>query len=213
MHGSFEPTAADLSGQPSLASHVGQATSRTAEIVRYAMNALGTPYRYGGNSLATGFDCSGFVQAIVRQSVGLLLPRNAIAQARATEIIRQNQLRPGDLVFFNTVRRRAFSHVGIYIGEGQFIHAPRSGARVRVEDMSTRYWQRRFNGARRLSLNMGGPDTYSTDDRAATSCATPMPALSWTAFQTEIGAPVPSPKTPDAFTLPPAPRAGGQCPS
>ena len=124
-------------------------TDRTSELVVSAMGFLGVPYRRGGNSAETGFDCSGFVRAMYNKSVGLLLPRRAEEQAAATEKIDRSDLKPGDLVFFNTMRR-AFSHVGIYIGDGKFIHSPRSGSEVRVEDMNGSYWQRRFNGARRV---------------------------------------------------------------
>lgn len=114
-----------------------------------AMGFLGVPYKRGGNN-ENGFDCSGFVRSIYQQSVGLLLPRRAEQQAAATESIDKSELQPGDLVFFNTLRR-AFSHVGIYVGEGKFIHAPKPGAQVRVESMGIRYWQTRFDGARRVS--------------------------------------------------------------
>jgi len=124
-------------------------TDRTSELVISAMGFLGVPYRRGGNTAETGFDCSGFVRAMYDKSVGKLLPRRAEEQAAATEKIDRSELKPGDLVFFNTMRR-AFSHVGIYIGDGKFIHSPRSGSSVRVEDMNGSYWQRRFNGARRV---------------------------------------------------------------
>ncbi|WP_353234791.1 C40 family peptidase [Diaphorobacter ruginosibacter] len=123
---------------------------RTTELVSTAMGFIGVPYRRGGSSAETGFDCSGFVRKIYEQAKGMMLPRVAKEQAAATEVIDKKDLRPGDLVFFNTMRR-AFSHVGIYLGDGKFIHAPRSGASVRVEDMSASYWQRRFNGARRVA--------------------------------------------------------------
>lgn len=122
---------------------------RTADLVGNAMGFLGVPYRRGGNSEETGFDCSGFVRATFEKTVGLILPRRANEQAAATDKIEKTDLQPGDLVFFNTMRR-TFSHVGIYVGDGKFIHAPRSGARVRVDDMSASYWQRRFDGARRV---------------------------------------------------------------
>ncbi len=123
---------------------------RTSDLVTTAMGLLGVPYRRGGTSAETGFDCSGFVRNIYEQTRGLLLPRQASEQAASTEKIDKKDLQPGDLVFFNTMRR-AFSHVGIYVGDGKFIHAPRSGAKVRVEDMQESYWQRRFNGARRVA--------------------------------------------------------------
>ncbi|SFD92306.1 Cell wall-associated hydrolase, NlpC family [Paracidovorax konjaci] len=122
---------------------------RTGDLISTAMGFLGVPYRRGGNDADTGFDCSGFIRAIYGQTIGLALPRRANEQAAATETIDKKDLKAGDLVFFNTMRR-AYSHVGLYLGEGKFIHAPRSGAEVRVEDMSASYWQRRFNGARRV---------------------------------------------------------------
>jgi len=125
---------------------------RTTGLVFNAMGFLGVPYKRGGNTAETGFDCSGFVRAIYEQTVGLLLPRRADQQAAATEVIDRKDLQPGDLVFFNTMRRN-FSHVGIYVGDGKFIHSPRSGAQVRVEDMATAYWAKRFNGARRVGAD------------------------------------------------------------
>jgi len=124
-------------------------TSKASDLVTNAMGFLGVPYKRGGNSAETGFDCSGFVRAMYEQTVGLVLPRRAKEQAAATDRIDKKDLQPGDLVFFNTMRR-AFSHVGIYVGDGKFIHAPRSGSEVRVEDMRESYWQRRFDGARRV---------------------------------------------------------------
>ena len=122
---------------------------RSAEIVVNAMGFLGVPYRRGGTTAEGGFDCSGFVRAMYQQSVGLLLPRKADQQAAATQAIDKSELRPGDLVFFNTLRR-TFSHVGIYIGDNKFIHSPKPGSEVRVEEMRLGYWQRRFDGARRV---------------------------------------------------------------
>lgn len=124
-------------------------SERTSSLVDNAMGFLGVPYRRGGNNADAGFDCSGFVRAMYGQTVGLLLPRRAVQQAAATQTIERADLKPGDLVFFNTMRR-AFSHVGIYIGDGKFIHSPRSGSHVRVEDMQQAYWAHRFNGARRV---------------------------------------------------------------
>ena len=130
--------------------HVRQNVSQKAsELVVNAMGFLGVPYKWGGTDADTGFDCSGFVVSVYQQSIGLLLPRKAEQQAAATQKIEQTDLQPGDLVFFNTMRR-AFSHVGIYVGNGKFIHAPRAGAEVRVESMGGSYWQRRFDGARRV---------------------------------------------------------------
>lgn len=122
-----------------------------SDLVVTAMGFLGVPYRRGGNTVETGFDCSGFVRAMYEQTVGLVLPRRASEQAEATQTIAREELKPGDLVFFNTMRR-AFSHVGIYVGDGKFIHSPRSGSQIRVEDMRSAYWNTRFNGARRVAL-------------------------------------------------------------
>lgn len=139
-----------LSGQ--LNSVKDKATDQASSMVMQAMSLMGVPYRYGGNSETTGFDCSGLVRHLYEKSVGQLLPRRAVDQARATEVIDRKELQVGDLVFFNTMRR-AFSHVGIYMGDGKFIHSPRAGQSVRIEDMRTAYWQKRFNGARRVPLD------------------------------------------------------------
>jgi len=123
---------------------------RAGDLVVNAMGFLGVPYKRGGNSAETGFDCSGFVLAVYEKTVGKILPRRADEQAASTQVIDKKELQPGDLVFFNTMRR-AFSHVGIYVGDGKFIHSPRTGSEVRVEDMRQSYWQRRFDGARRVT--------------------------------------------------------------
>ncbi len=127
-------------------------SSKASELVFNAMGFMGMPYKRGGNGTEAdgGFDCSGFVRAMYEQTVGLLLPRKAEQQAAVTQNIDKNELQPGDLVFFNTMRR-AFSHVGIYVGNGKFIHSPKPGAQVRVESLSTSYWDRRFDGARRVT--------------------------------------------------------------
>ena len=138
-------------------SQVRQSVSEKAsELVLNAIGFLGVPYQRGGNSMETGFDCSGFVRAMYQQTVGLILPRSADQQAAATQTIEKGDLKPGDLVFFNTLRR-AFSHVGIYIGDNKFIHSPKPGAQVRVEDMRIGYWQTRFNGARRVEATTAKP--------------------------------------------------------
>ena len=120
-----------------------------SELVMNAMGYLDTPFLYGGNTVDTGFDCSGFVRAVYRKSLGTLLPRRARDQAAATREIDAADLKPGDLVFFQTLDH-PFSHVGIYIGDSRFIHAPQTGEFVRVEDMSDRFWQERLSGARRV---------------------------------------------------------------
>jgi cell wall-associated NlpC family hydrolase len=139
---------------------IGQTvTDRASDLVVTAIGFLGVPYRRGGNSADTGFDCSGFVRAMYQTTIGLVLPRRANEQAAATQKIDKQDLQPGDLVFFNTMKH-AFSHVGIYVGDGKFIHSPKPGAQVRVENMGQSYWQRRFDGARRvLSLAPAEPQT------------------------------------------------------
>lgn len=131
---------------------MGQSVAtNTSTVINTAMGMIGIPYRFGGTSAETGFDCSGFVRAIYQDTMGHLLPRKADDQAKATQKIDKKELKPGDLVFFNTMRR-TFSHVGIYVGDGQFIHSPSKGKSVRVENMNTSYWAKRFNGARRVDV-------------------------------------------------------------
>lgn len=122
---------------------------RMSDLVIYAMSLADTPYRYGGNSANSGFDCSGFVGHVYRQTLGVSLPRTSREISRVGTPIGRSDLRPGDLVFYNTLHA-SFSHVGIYIGDGKFVHSPKSGDRVRVEQMQMRYWQERFDGARRV---------------------------------------------------------------
>lgn len=137
--------------------------TNTSSLINTAMGMIGIPYRFGGTSADTGFDCSGFVRAIYQDTVGHLLPRRADEQAKATQKIDKKELKPGDLVFFNTMRR-AFSHVGIYVGNGQFIHSPSKGKTVRVEDMNTSYWAKRFNGARRVDVANIDTDSLLSSD-------------------------------------------------
>ena len=130
-----------------------QVQEQASSLVLSAMDFIGVRYRWGGTTVENGFDCSGFTRHIFENSVGLILPRRASEQANLPGLmaIKQEDLKPGDLVFFNTLRN-AFSHVGIYVGDGKFVHAPRTGAAVRVEDMRDDYWSKRFNGARRVPL-------------------------------------------------------------
>jgi len=120
-----------------------------APLVAAALEHLGVRYRWGGNDPNSGFDCSGLVVYAAR-SLGVMLPRTAATQARTGVAVKKSELQAGDLVFFNT-RGSRYSHVGIYAGEGKFIHAPRTGAVVRVESMKGSYWTKRYTGARRLS--------------------------------------------------------------
>ncbi|MEI6303478.1 MAG: C40 family peptidase [Betaproteobacteria bacterium] len=115
-----------------------------------ALAAADTPYQRGGKSHATGFDCSGLVAHVYRAAFGLELPHNSRAQSKLGETVARDALQPGDLVFYNTLGQ-AYSHVGIYLGEDKFIHAPKPGSAVRVESMRGNYWTRRYNGARRIA--------------------------------------------------------------
>jgi cell wall-associated NlpC family hydrolase len=135
---------------------IDQVKTTASELVLAAMNFLGVPYRFGGNSQDEGFDCSGFTRHVFGLALGLVLPRRSDEQALAAGLldIPRDQLAPGDLVFFNTLRR-TFSHVGIYVGGGKFIHAPHSGSQVRIEDMRASYWAHRFDGARRAPAAAG----------------------------------------------------------
>lgn len=120
------------------------------DVVGYAKSLIGTPYRYGGDSPQTGFDCSGFVRHVYRHSEGVTLPHNAREISRVGAPIQASELRPGDLVFYNTLHR-AYSHVGIYLGNRRFVHAPSSGKHVEIVDMNMDYWQSHYNGARRIA--------------------------------------------------------------
>jgi hypothetical protein len=150
---------------------------RGTELVLRALSLLGVNYKFGGNSPDTGLDCSGLVRHVFREAAGMVLPRRAEEISRAGETIDTTQLQPGDLVFYNTLRR-TFSHVGIYIGNGQFVHAPSRGGGVRVEQMSESYWSKRFNGARRVLADGLGlswaaaPDTTAAPGAAATAAGT-----------------------------------------
>ncbi len=119
------------------------------DLVMYAVSLADTPYHYGGNSADNGFDCSGFVGHVYRHSLGISLPRTSHEISQIGRPASQSELRPGDLVFYNT-QHASFSHVGIYIGDGKFVHSPRSGESVRTEQMQMRYWQARYDGARRI---------------------------------------------------------------
>ena len=120
------------------------------EMLDTALSYLGVPYRLGGASPRTGFDCSGLVSHVFRQTFGLSLPRTAREIARNGAAVARGELLPGDLVFFNT-RGFSNSHVGIYLGDSKFVHAPNARGRVRIDDMDNTYYRTRFNGARRMS--------------------------------------------------------------
>lgn len=128
-----------------------RAADPVAEVAVIALSLVGTPYAPGGSSPENGFDCSGLVAYVFARAAQLRLPRNTYDLARTGAPVEPADLRPGDLVFYNT-QRRAYSHVGIYLGEARFVHAPSTGSAVRVEDMRAGYWSRRFDGARRVTF-------------------------------------------------------------
>jgi cell wall-associated NlpC family hydrolase len=124
-------------------------TSAAHDVILHGLKLVGVRYRFGGNDEDKGLDCSGFVRLVFKDSLGTQLPRTAAEMSQVGQRIDTTQLKPGDLVFFNTMRR-TFSHVGIYLGDNHFLHAPRTGAEVRVESMEDSYWINRYNGARRI---------------------------------------------------------------
>ncbi|MDT4839077.1 NlpC/P60 family protein [compost metagenome] len=137
------------------------------EISIQAMSLVGTPYRYGGNTPDAGFDCSGLVRYVVSRAANVNLPRTTEAMGTRGTTLERSEVASGDLVFFNTTGR-ANSHVGIYVGQNRFVHAPSSGGTVRLEDMGKPYWASRYNGARRVvsgAINLPPP-----------APATPVPA-------------------------------------
>ena len=124
-------------------------TNAAQDVILQGLKLVGVRYRLGGNDESSGLDCSGFVRLVFKDSIGTSLPRTAREMSEVGQQIDSSQLKPGDLVFFNTMRR-TFSHVGIYLGDNHFMHAPRTGAEVRVESMESSYWMQRYNGARRI---------------------------------------------------------------
>jgi cell wall-associated NlpC family hydrolase len=133
---------------PAAATFDGASDQRAAPLV-HALYAVGTLYKYGGDSPETGFDCSGLVKHVFQKAWGVALPRRTQEQKQVGRSVKLKDLEAGDLVFYNT-RNQPYSHVGIYLGDGRFIHAPRTGARVRIESSHNPYWKARFNGARRV---------------------------------------------------------------
>jgi cell wall-associated NlpC family hydrolase len=121
------------------------------DLTSYARSLIGVHYKYGGNSPEIGFDCSGFVDHVFRHTLKINLPRSTGEISRIGQPVSMRNLRAGDLVFFNTLRHK-YSHVGIYLGDDRFIHAPSSGGNVRTENMLDPYWKTHYDGARRVTL-------------------------------------------------------------
>ena len=145
------PVQATPQGQASAA---GNETSITHPAVELARKLLGIPYRWAGADPARGFDCSGLVYYVFNE-LQVRIPRMQRDLFKSAEQVRKADLKPGDLLFFNTFA--TLSHVGIYIGEGRFIHAPRRGTTVTIESMDSSYYRGRFAGARRVMPPAAGP--------------------------------------------------------
>ncbi len=125
---------------------------RTSRMAIEALSLIGIHYKRGGNNPEHGLDCSGLVRYVFKESNGKELPRTSAEISKVGERIEKEDLQPGDLVFFKTLKH-AFSHVGIYLGDNKFVHAPAAGGKVRIESMDLQYWKKRFNGARRIEEN------------------------------------------------------------
>lgn len=123
------------------------------DLIGSAMGLLGVAYRYGGNSAGTGFDCSGFMQHIFKRSMQISLPRTSAEQAKMGVHVNRANLQPGDMVFFRTMGRGRISHVGLYIGNNRFIHAPRSGKRIEITSLGNKYWNAKYAFGRRVKKN------------------------------------------------------------
>ncbi len=136
--------------QTTVLTKIQEITDRASSLVAKAVDFLGTRYKRGGNTTDQGLDCSGLVRLVFKDAVNVDLPRTAAEISRAGEKIEPAELQPGDLVFYNTLKR-GFSHVGIYLGDNKFIHSPSKGGQVRIESMDLAYWKKRFNGARRIN--------------------------------------------------------------
>ncbi|CAH2906708.1 MAG: Cell wall-associated hydrolases (invasion-associated proteins) [uncultured Paraburkholderia sp.] len=164
QNASFSPSTSANSSSSSSSQSVGGNTDSSAksflsgmagkagDVVVGALNMIGVRYRWGGNTPDSGLDCSGFVRYVFQDTLGMTLPRRAEEMSRVGEKVRMSDLKPGDLVFFNTMCR-TFSHVGIYIGDNKFVHSPSTGSTIRVDDMDDGYWEKRFTGARRIETS------------------------------------------------------------
>jgi cell wall-associated NlpC family hydrolase len=135
--------------QSTRSGQLSQSDADMNQLTEYALSLTGTPYKYGGTSPDTGFDCSGFVGHVFKEKLGKTLPRSSEGISRLGVAQKSSLLKPGDLVFYNTLNK-TYSHVGIYLGDGQFVHSPSKGKAVSVVNMSESYWKKRYNGARRL---------------------------------------------------------------
>lgn len=135
-------------------------TGKSEELINRAMEVIGVRYRWDTELPQSGLDGSSFVGYVFKDKLGFLLPRKSTQMSRVGKPISREELQPGDLVFFNTMRL-TFSHVGIYVGDNKFIHSPSKGTSVRVDDLGSLYWDKRFDGARRLD----GSDNLDDSER------------------------------------------------
>jgi cell wall-associated NlpC family hydrolase len=149
---SLQADASDISWQHVEAAESPRLLEHGKEAALFALAFSGVAYRHGGNSPETGMDCSGFVVYVYKEAFDVALPRTAAEIEQSGMPIEVSELQPGDLLFYNTLGR-SFSHVGIYLGDAKFIHAPRAGAQIRIENMRLPYWTRRFDGARRIGVS------------------------------------------------------------
>jgi len=164
------PTPAATASQPTVqiptpkaGAGVVTAMGSVSSVLNTTLSYLGVRYRFGGNGPGVGgFDCSGLIKKVFGDSLGMNLPRTAAQIAQLGEKVKRDELKPGDLVFFNTLHR-TFSHVGIYLGENKFIHAPSTGNVVRIDNITQGYWKKRFTGGRRLLI----PDAEAQTTAAA----------------------------------------------
>ena len=147
------PVVHSIPSAPAAPVRASRSSDSADELIGSAMGLLGVAYRYGGTSASTGFDCSGFMQHIFRRSMGLNLPRTSAEQAKMGVGVSRGELQPGDMVFFRTMGRGRISHVGLYIGNDRFIHAPRTGKRIEITSLSNKYWNTKYAFARRVKKN------------------------------------------------------------
>lgn len=143
------PPPASLASPPAARPAAEPLSAVHDNVLFHAFNLVGTPYRWGGNSPETGFDCSGLINYVFSETAGLSLPRTTAELSQLPHAAPSGDLRPGDLLLFSTQGKRV-NHAGIYIGEGRFLHAPSTGGKVRIDDLQASYWQRSYKSARRV---------------------------------------------------------------